>query len=1010
MNDIESLRKQIRFQLAQLRTDNAHHQFEDLCRHLTRLRICSNILPATGPVSAGGDQGRDFETFRTYLSDHPVGDGSAFIGLASARPLAFACSLQQEDISSKIKKDVNTIANAGTPIEGIHFFCERDVPVAARHALQKWARETHNVQLEIYDGKAIAEFLTQRDTYWIAARYLGLSDTAYPPAGADDADDWYPTALEQWKEIPEPAGYADLQELTDGARRALHDETHREDLPFWIGRIRLLTDEAREPLTRHRAIAEVAALSIRGFKTFADCDALVRSYFADLEAFPDSLDLEGAAVTYNYTMGALGLNVTAITAEELKGWQDRLRAFVDTLLLDEDLSERPNRHADLLDVRGYIALSIDAVTRERLPIAEAIAFWKRLLDAAPKAPLYDITRFADHLTTFTTILGEHEDFGDLTERTDALVAKRHGGFAAASKARDRAMQFYEHGDVLRAISELHRTRVNWFAKETLGGSILAFLTISMWYREIGLNFAAKYYALAAAFIAVMAEDAEVRKRFPQALAMAAEADYQQGAWCGYLEMSAVAEQAAFIILPATERDLPEAFRALVFANAMIIAITERLAPDRLAYVEEMTSRLALHEFVTELVADARKSLDDGASVRARLQAQLVGPPFSDLGAERITRWNAYGSEWRMRWQNTHNATAVGEEFCAVLQVFLAEVHALDLSLLPTSVDIEILVKENAAPAIKELPSNEGRLWVVTLPPNQTIEGFHDLQQHVFAFGVAILTEISLLSAEEILDTVEGLFKKGLLGRTIVARPYSELFHKFVSEELFLSSKRDTGVAPADWHPHVNAHLRWNDSDGWSYRKDDALARVKARYENSRVGLKHTLPRLRQSPAFQQVIATLRKQGWRDWHILMAVLNATANLRMNALINAGMKREEAFEQYRAKLHVGTEEAPNEPEPPAELYTVELLREALQTSYLSTLKQHGFTVNQRTPDFPAIEKFLRHRYHYWDLDSEHDDPFAVPVANVAANSEGGSDEGKDGGGNSSAASEAGAGEPS
>src|SRR5215208_3945343 len=104
-----------------------------------------------------------------------------------------------------------------------------------------------------------------------------------------------------------------------------------------------------------------------------------------------------------------------------------------------------------------------------------------------------------------------------------------------------------------------------------------------------------------------------------------------------------------------------------------------------------------------------------------------------------------------------------------------------------------------------------------------------------------------------------------------------------------------------------------------------------------MGLKYTLPRLRQSTAFRDVVAALREQGWRDWHILMAVLNATANLRMNALINAGLKREKVFEQYRAKFRVGTEEAPNEPEPPAELYTVELLREALQTSYLSTLKQ-------------------------------------------------------------------------
>jgi hypothetical protein len=51
---------QIRFALARLSERNAHHEWEHVCRHLTRERICSNILPATGPVQAGGDQGRDF--------------------------------------------------------------------------------------------------------------------------------------------------------------------------------------------------------------------------------------------------------------------------------------------------------------------------------------------------------------------------------------------------------------------------------------------------------------------------------------------------------------------------------------------------------------------------------------------------------------------------------------------------------------------------------------------------------------------------------------------------------------------------------------------------------------------------------------------------------------------------------------------------------------------------------------------------------------------------------------
>lgn len=59
----------IRLALGTLAADNAHHQFEQLCRHLARYRIASNILPATGPVSADGDQGRAFETFRTHLAE-----------------------------------------------------------------------------------------------------------------------------------------------------------------------------------------------------------------------------------------------------------------------------------------------------------------------------------------------------------------------------------------------------------------------------------------------------------------------------------------------------------------------------------------------------------------------------------------------------------------------------------------------------------------------------------------------------------------------------------------------------------------------------------------------------------------------------------------------------------------------------------------------------------------------------------------------------------------------------
>ena len=95
MANLDQVISQIRFGIEQLSAKNSHHEFEHLCRHLTRARICSNILPATGPVSAGGDQGRDFETFRTYLNSTSIAD-STFIGLASYKPIAFGCSLEKK--------------------------------------------------------------------------------------------------------------------------------------------------------------------------------------------------------------------------------------------------------------------------------------------------------------------------------------------------------------------------------------------------------------------------------------------------------------------------------------------------------------------------------------------------------------------------------------------------------------------------------------------------------------------------------------------------------------------------------------------------------------------------------------------------------------------------------------------------------------------------------------------------------------------------------------------------
>jgi len=160
----------IRSALHDLRARNGQHAFEDLCRDYARRTITPYILPATGPVGAGGDQGRDFETFRSYVAEAEL---EAFPRVRAGCVIAFACTLQADGLKRKIQSDIRKIIS-GEPVDGICVFTEADVSTALRHELQAWTSAEHQVWLEIHDGNGLAENLAYRALYPIAEGNLGL--------------------------------------------------------------------------------------------------------------------------------------------------------------------------------------------------------------------------------------------------------------------------------------------------------------------------------------------------------------------------------------------------------------------------------------------------------------------------------------------------------------------------------------------------------------------------------------------------------------------------------------------------------------------------------------------------------------------------------------------------------------------------------------------------------------------------------------------------------------------
>jgi hypothetical protein len=172
---LDQVVQHIRFALETLSERNGHHEFEHLCRQFARHRICSNILPATGPVAGGGDQRRDFETFRTFIHKEP----NRFCARSEKSKLVFACSLQ-EQVIPKIRSDVAAIMQGPARPDIVYFFSSQPVKVSDRHTLQAWAKDEHGVELEVFDREALAQQLADPEIFWIAARYLDVPLEIFP--------------------------------------------------------------------------------------------------------------------------------------------------------------------------------------------------------------------------------------------------------------------------------------------------------------------------------------------------------------------------------------------------------------------------------------------------------------------------------------------------------------------------------------------------------------------------------------------------------------------------------------------------------------------------------------------------------------------------------------------------------------------------------------------------------------------------------------------------------------
>jgi hypothetical protein len=951
----------IRYHLSELGAQNAHHEFEHLARHLARARVYSNILPATGPVSAGGDGGRDFETFRSGVAS-PATIGSTFVDLSSgARSVAFACTLQRA-IDRKIRSDLKTIVANGK-VDEIVYFCERDLAIGKRRKLIEEAASL-GIELQIFDGTTIAEWLAEPDIFWIAQEYLHLPAEIVPTSALPDG---YVAHRREWEtRIPLPFSRADFIAIKSGLRRATFEIDARHDLTFWLDKMAGFLDE-RTPrdLTRN-AMYEIAVATLRGRGDMTPAAGLVTDYFSDADTHADAGALLDAATLLTYCFAAARMGQFRVDEGPFFDLRQTLLSTIDTGLGQVGIG--PGRRSGLLRVRG--ALEMTPAEANGLPDhVKAFATWQEMLDSAEQAPLYPIEAFADYLSKIIKFVGEDSALLRLADRSDEIFAAR-AGRAAAEKAVDRAFNLLERGDQFAAIRELHRAKAKWFSGERLSGTLRLLILLAEQYKMLGLAYAAKYQAMAAAFIARHEPRNGIGELQTAALLELLDAEDAAGNSFGFLQLLPILFAAH---VQHDDQPLANGRHDRVNENmgqlAALLGFLDRANPATRAAIDKLTIEWPsiIRDPIWQTAADRGGFWNEGnwADVWTSFEEALIDRPFGDLGPTRRVQWRALGIRWTCSFPNRLDTTPAAEQLIAELQLIACAMVGRDLGIIPNDISIAIEIRSDAQKLSFREPNGQEAIFRVDIPTAD--RGPDSIVESLALFG-AIIRGQSVLGDHALMET----FDQSVFDPVFVGRPYAELYREFVPTELFAADVRQAVLpfaAERAFECAAGERVPWFDGPDPAYDEQIALKDVELRYSQILTSLKYSVKRLVGDPAVYARLSRMHDKGMKDWEILGILSNIAISTRLGELPD-DLSSQELLR--RALVLVAKPEAPEDALDPG-LFTEDQLQ-AHSASYLGAfLNGRGLHPPQYMTS-NGLEIFLVARYRLRTDDIDHENVFA------------------------------------
>lgn len=962
--------QQIRFGLEQLKSTNNTMAFEHVCRFFARARIARNVIPATGPVQSGGDQGRDFETFHTYLSGSAIRNECA-LGYA-AQPIAFPCSLEKNPLrkNGKLDSDVTTILSCGTPVERIYFFSGEDIPVASRHKKQQEVEARFGIKIEIIDAQALSEHLSDPDLFWIASQYLNIPNDFFP---RKKEENWYEALLSAYKQRSIAGTYAEFADIKSALRHIYKDEELKVDLPFWLEKMQAFIGPDNVRDLNRKAIYEKFVAKLMGQNDISGLEGDIRDYYSDLADFLSPASFDDAQILLSFVRNSKYVIGSELTDEEIEDFSSQLWQ----LLLDELKGNiSTSKRCSYMEIQANIILNRIEENSDGFNVGGYVSKIEEMLPKIKNAPFFALERLAGRIVDYISILLESgrdpAKMEALMEKVDAALALRKSDLSVGESIRDRALLYIEAGKITVAIGLLHQLKLKWFKSETTRGVILTAMMLADCYARLNMDYASKYYSLVAADMSVAYGDNEdVIDLFPQAIAKAADSAYLSGSWMHYLQLAELSLGSYHAIEKDYVVGSSHENLSAVYYPAIIKLVAQRSDTGLNDHVEGMMKRWGyIKDEIEATVAaiDANKDLYSDPKLLLALQRDMNGVPFNDIGLQRTICFKAYGSEWTLRFPNDAEANTAAEQFVTMLQVYLVELSNVELFLTRAKIAINIAVTADSKPSFNVLPDNREHIWEIRLPLNGgPVEDPGLIQVYYMGVIASILRNISLLPDAKMKDILDQKLSKGLLNAVKFGQAYHTLYASYINPESFDATRGlnlGNSMLASEFVLCDNEALPWETAQAETYSYEHNMSVIRSRV-NQRDPFAITLVELKGDPSFTETIKELRTR-WLDWQIYLAFGNIILNYKLaqDGIVSNDFYSSEAFRNAFMSAASRSEHAWYRKVPSDILSTAYMEGYLNHNMIASILPSYGLEFHSETPDTGAIKDVLVQRFNFME----------------------------------------------